>query len=286
MDTNHIIGLVQMESTVSNTQGNLEKILSIAEDAVELGVDILCFPEMALHGYKPSEAYNLAERLTGTSVQKISECAVKLGITLLVGMAEKEIGVEKPYLTHFVAFADGGIGAYRKTHLGQSEEEYFSPGQEFPIFESHGIRFGIGLCWDWHFPEVATIYSLKGAEVLFAPHASPTVIGDWKEIWLRYLSARAYDNSVYLGALGKNGLGQEFQGGALVLNPKGEIIAESFRQQEGILTCELSAEHINILRGRQRRTMKEIFFLAHRRKELYREIIELDVNSGDHPKDD
>lgn len=289
MDRNYIIGLVQMESTAGNTQGNLEKILKIAGDAVDLGVDILCFPEMALHGYKPSEANNLAEQLTGPSVQKISECAVKLGITLLVGMAEKEIGVEKPYLTHFVAFADGKIGAYRKTHLGQSEEEYFSPGQEFPVFQSHGISFGIGLCWDWHFPEVATIYSLKGAEVLFAPHASPTVIGDRKELWLRYLGTRAYDNSVYLGAcnvLGKNGLGQEFQGGALVLSPKGEVIAESFRQEEGILTCELAADKINILRGRKRRTMKEIFFLAHRRKELYREIIELDVSSGDHPKDD
>jgi predicted amidohydrolase len=66
------------------------------------------------------------------------------------------------------------------------------------VFRARGLSFGIGLCWDWHFPEVATIYSLKGAEVLFAPHASPTIIGDRKEIWLRYLCARAYDNSVYL----------------------------------------------------------------------------------------
>ena len=162
MDRNNTIGLVQMESTVGDTQGNLGKILNFAESAASLGVDILCFPEMALHGYKPSEANKLAEPLTGINVQKISECAVRLGITLLGGMAEKDAGVTKPYLTHFTAFADGRIGAYRKTHLGQSEEEYFSPGQEFPVFSSHGVCFGIGLCWDWHFPEVATIYSLKG----------------------------------------------------------------------------------------------------------------------------
>jgi len=289
MDRNYTIGLVQMESTTGDTQGNLGKIHSFAEDAAALGVDILCFPEMALHGYGPTQANKLAEPLTSVNVQKISEAAVNLGITLLVGMAEKQISVEKPYLTHLVAYKNGQIAAYRKTHLGQSEEEYFSPGQEFPVFRIQGICFGIGLCWDWHFPEVATIYSLKGAEVLFAPHASPTVIGDRKKLWMRYLGTRAYDNSVYLGAcnvLGENGLGQEFQGGALVLSPKGEIISESFRQQEGILTCELSAEHINILRGCERKTMKEIFFLAHRRKELYREIVELDASQDQHSEDE
>ena len=280
MDRNNTIGLVQMESTVGDTQGNLGKILNFAESAASLGVDILCFPEMALHGYRPSEANKHAESLIGTNVQKISDCAVKLGITLLVGMAEKIIGTDKPYLSHFAAFADGQIGVYRKTHLGQSEEKYFTHGQEFPVFCSHGVRFGIGLCWDWHFPEVATIYSLKGAEILFAPHASPTVIGDRKELWLRYLGTRAYDNSVFLGAcnvLGHNGHGQDFQGGAVVLGPKGEIIAEDFSQHEGILTCRLSAEKINILRSHHRKTMKEIFFLAHRRKDLYKEITELDA---------
>lgn len=283
MDRNYTIGLVQMESTVGQTERNLEKIIHFAQDAAGLGVDILCFPELALHGYSAADAKRLAEPVTGASIQTISACAVKLGITLLVGMAEKKAGIIKPYLTHVVAFADGRIGAYRKTHLGLREEEFFSSGQEFPVFRLPGISFGIGLCWDWHFPEVATIYSLKGAEVLFAPHASPKVIGDRKELWLRYLGARAYDNSVYLGAcnvLGPNGCGQEFQGGALIFSPKGAMMAESFRQQEGILTCELSAEQINVLRGPNRTTMKEIFFLAHRRKDLYREIIELDKDSN------
>lgn len=280
MDRNYKIGLVQMQSIVGDTQGNLRKILGYAEDAADLGTDILCFPEMALHGYGPNQAEKQAEPLTSANVQKISEQAVKLGLIMLVGMAEQHTG-SKPYLTHLAAFPDGKVEAYRKTHLGKSEEGYFTPGEQFPVFRSGGLSFGIGICWDWHFPEVAAIYSLKGAEVLFAPHASPTVIGDRKEIWMRYLGARAYDNSVYLGACnlsGVNGFGREFQGGALVLSPKGEIIAERFGEQEGILTCELTAEYINILRDRNRRTMREIFFLSHRRKELYRELIELDVN--------
>jgi len=280
LDRNCTIGLVQMESLSGETQNNLGKIISLAGKASGLGVDILCFPEMSLHGYAPADAKNLAEPLTGDSVRVISDCAVSLGITLLVGMAEKNADPQKPYLTQLAALADGQVGAYRKTHLGRSEEKYFSAGKEFPVFKSHGLCFGIGLCWDWHFPEVATIYSLKGGEVLFAPHASPRVIGDRKELWVRYLGARAYDNSVYLGAcnvIGRNGKGQEFQGGVLILGPKGEILNESFTQQEEIIVSELSADYLNNLRRRSAGTMKEIFFLAQRRRELYREIIELDV---------
>jgi predicted amidohydrolase len=59
MDRNYTIGLVQMESTAGNTQRNLEKIMDFAENAAGLGVDILCFPEMALHGYSAMDAKKL-----------------------------------------------------------------------------------------------------------------------------------------------------------------------------------------------------------------------------------
>ncbi len=280
MHGNCTIGMVQMESIVGDTEGNLAKITGIAKQAALAGAQIVCYPELALHGYGPQEAADLAEPLAGESVQIISQCAVDLGVTLLVGMAEAGSDDGKPYLTQLVAFPDSRLGVYRKTHLGRSEKKYFSPGDTFPVFWAHGVCFGVGICWDWHFPEVATIYSLKGAEILFAPHASPKAVGDRKELWLRYLGARAYDNSVYLGAcnvLGSNGKGQEFKGGALVLGPKGEMLAESFDGRGGMLLAELPAEVLNTLRSQSGRSMKERFFLAQRRKELYREIIELDL---------
>ncbi len=286
MDKNCKIGLVQMESHVGETEINIGKIISFSEMAAREGIKILCFPEMSMHGYAPEEAQHLAEPLRGENVRKISQLAVELGITILAGMAEKS-DEPKPYLTHFIALADGKLDFYRKTHLGKSEEKYFLPGKGFPVFSSHGLCFGIGLCFDWHFPEVATIYSLKGAEVLFAPHASPRIIGDRRELWLRYLGARAYDNSVYLGAcnvIGSNGRGQEFQGGSIVFNPKGEILTENFSDREGIINTELCSEYLNNLRSPKRKTMKEIFFLTERRKELYKEIIELDFIPGGQPE--
>ena len=275
------IGLVQMESLVGESEKNWNKMREIAEKAAKAGISILCYPEMALHGYSPTNAQKLAEPLTSQRVKQIVQCSRQLNITLLVGMAEHNKEGGKPYLAQLVTFPDGRIESYHKVHLGQSEFEYFSPGDKFPVFSSHGVNFAIGICWDWHFPEVATIYSLKGAEVLFAPHASPIIAGDRKELWLRYMGARAYDNSVYLAACnltGQNGQGKEFSGGALVLGPKGELLEESFKKDEELLIVNLSAERINTLRSRSRTSMKDIFFLANRRKELYQELIDLDIS--------
>lgn len=277
------IGLVQFESRVGETDQNLTRITRWAEDAASKGVSHLCFPEGSLHGYSPQDALELGDSIDSIRVRRLKECAKDLGMVLLVGMIEQADTKNKPYLSQLVVFPDREPEVYRKVHLGRSEQENFSPGECFPVFEAQGVRFAVGICWDWHFPELATIYSLKGAEIQFAPHASPLVAGDRKEIWLRYLSARAYDNSVYVAAcnmIGSNGKGKEFSGGALILGPKGDIQGEAFNGKEELLVKTLSAERINLLRTPDRASMRDSFFLADRRKELYRELLELDFKEG------
>lgn len=274
------IGLVQLKAEVGETRHNLKRICNWAQKAAQQGINFLCFPESALHGYSPKDAHEIGDSSVSPIIKELRECASDLGLTLLVGMVEQTKREQKPYLSQIIVSSNQEPAFYRKVHLGRSERDYFTPGAEFPIFEAEGVRFAVGICWDWHFPEMAGIYSLKGAELLFAPHASPVVSGDRKEIWLRYLGARAYDNSVYLGAcnlVGPNNRGKEFSGGALLFGPKGEVLAENFEAGEELLAADLSAERINLLRSSQRVSMKDSFFLADRRKELYRELIELEI---------
>lgn len=281
MKTDCRIGLVQMESIVGETEKNFQTITHLAESAQKQEISLLCFPECALDGYAPQYASEMGGTLESPWISQLRECSQDLGITLLVGMVEKGKDQNKPYISHAIISPEEELAVYRKAHLGRSELEYFTPGDRFPIFSAHGMTFAVGICWDWHFPEMAAIYSLKGAEVLFAPHASPLVAGDRKEIWLRYLGARAYDNSVYLGAcnlIGNNGKAKEFSGGALVIGPKGDLINQSNLGEEGILGATLSAERINLIRRPDRTSMRDSFFLADRRKELYQELIELDIS--------
>lgn len=280
MKANCQIGLVQMESLVGDTEQNFRKIIRFTEVAKKQEISLLCFPECALDGYSPQDSSEMGNSMKSSWVAQLQECSQDLGITLLVGFVERANEVHKPYISQLILSPGEEPAVYRKAHLGRSEMEYFTPGSRFPIFSAHGVTFAVGICWDWHFPEMAAIYSLKGAEVIFAPHASPVVAGDRKEIWLRYLGARAYDNSVYLGAcnlIGGNGKSKKFSGGALVIGPKGELISQSQVGEEGILLATLSADRINLIRNPDRISMKDSFFLADRRKELYRELIELEI---------
>ena len=282
MKNNCRIGLVQMESMVGETKLNFQKIIYLAETAHKQQISLLCFPECALNGYSPQNASEIGESLESSWIRQLKECTEDLGITLLVGMVEHCTDLPKPYISHAILSPGEQPSVYRKVHLGRSELDYFTPGDTFPIFSAHGTTFAVGICWDWHFPETAAIYSLKGAEVLFAPHASPMIAGDRKEIWLRYLGARAYDNSVYLGAcnlIGSNGKGKNFSGGSLVIGPKGEVCSQSDLNEEGILLANLSADRINLIRSPERASMRDSFFLADRRKELYHELIELDITA-------
>jgi len=269
-----------MESIVGKTEQNFQRIIHLAETAKTQDISILCFPECALDGYSPQDASELGNTLESIWISRLRECSQDLGITLLVGMVEHGADQLKPFISQVILSPDAELAVYRKVHLGRSELEYFTPGDNFPVFNAHGTTFAVGICWDWHFPEMAAIYSLKGAELLFAPHASPVIAGDRKEIWLRYLGARAYDNSVYLGAcnlIGTNGRSKEYSGGSLVIGPKGDVLSESFFKEEAILATTLSAERINLLRRPDRISMRDTFFLADRRKELYHELIELDT---------
>ncbi|MFZ5633956.1 MAG: nitrilase family protein [Bacillota bacterium] len=270
------LALVQMQSELGMLEKNLEKILEYVARAGDRGVDIICFPEMCLQGYSRDKSQKTAVPVPGDITGSIGEAAVGAGVTVLVGLAEaSETG--KPYITQLVLFPDGTAEKYRKTHLGKSEQPYYTAGDELPVFSTAKARFGIQICWDMHFPEVSAILSLKGAEIIFAPHASPVIVGDRKGIWMKYLAARAYDNSVFVAAcnlVGKDGAGQQFCGGALVLDPKGNPVAECFDGKEGMLVADLDPELINTIRMKKSRSMRDSFYLECRRPELYGLLVE------------
>ncbi|RLB02381.1 MAG: NAD+ synthase, partial [Deltaproteobacteria bacterium] len=49
------LGLAQINPVVGDLSGNVQKVLSFAKEAEKMGVDLLCFPEMAITGYPPED---------------------------------------------------------------------------------------------------------------------------------------------------------------------------------------------------------------------------------------
>lgn len=230
MQADCLIAVVQMASSVGEINQNLKTIVDMAAEAFQSGAQMVVFPEMALTGYSHRLEDTLALSINDPAINLLSKTAVELESTLLVGFAERSEDIQKPYISQVIAFSDGNVAVYRKVHLGRSEQDFFTAGSEFPVFSSNGLKFAVGICWDWHFPEMAAIYSLKGAEVLFAPHASLSISGNRHELWHQYMGTRAYDNSIYLAACnlcGTDDMGREYSGGSVIWGSRGDLLAHS-----------------------------------------------------------
>ncbi|GAB6180458.1 nitrilase family protein [Desulfotomaculum defluvii] len=266
------IALVQMQATFGDIAKNLATMESFIREAALNEVDIICFPEMCIQGYAREMPEQLLVSLEGEVVSNLKKLAVDNNIIILAGMAEKNQG-SKPFITHLVVKPDQNIEYYRKAHLGNSEQPYYQAGDRIKHFVTKKAVIGMQICWDTHFPEMTTILSLQGAEIVFTPHASPTIVGDRKAIWLKYLAARAYDNSVFVATcnlVGEDGNGHQFCGGTMVIDPKGNVIAEDFRGEQSMLVVTLDCSKINTIRKGKASSMANSFFLACRRPEIYK----------------
>ena len=204
---------------------NLERTRYWAQQAQEDGAAIVCFPELNLTGYSNrSDITDRAIRADGPETRALIRLAEDLELVLLVGFAEKDTK-GRLFATHMVVTPNGRTESYRKVHLAPPEVDRFSPGSHVPVFQWSGIRFGIQLCYDAHFPELTTRMAKARADMIFIPHASPRgVAADKHQSWMRHLPARAFDNGLFIIACnqcGDNENGLTFPGNAVVFSPSG-----------------------------------------------------------------
>ncbi|RLC20977.1 MAG: nitrilase [Deltaproteobacteria bacterium] len=261
------IAAVNSHSQVGKTLRNIEGMVQWVRAAKRKGASVVCFPEMNITGYSTrQEIEDVAKPIPSSVTASLSEMARTEQITILVGMAEKD-DKGRIFATHLVITPDGLSGAYRKLHMAPPEQSVFQSGDEVPLFEVDGIRFGIQLCYDAHFPELSTLMALKGADLIFIPHASPRGTPEQKyRSWMRHLPARAYDNSVFIIAcnqVGKNGNGLSFPGVAVALDPAGNVLEKRLSEGEDMLLADIRADALKRVRDHKMR-----FFLPNRRPEL------------------
>lgn len=235
------LGLIQASAGFDAAE-NFETIRKFAAEGKTAGCAALCFPEAFLTGYFPDEAAELALQKDHPLLSGIAALARNQQIDLLVGFMEKEGTCF--YLTHGIWRSNGTAVFYRKTHLGQKEQTIFSAGDCLEVFSlSCGLRVGIQLCVETHFPEITQTYSLGGAEVILAPHASPMGAEKRRIIWTKYLPARSYDNRVYMACCNLWDP-VRFGGGCMVTDPRGEILISSFENASGLLSFDIDPEQI------------------------------------------
>ena len=289
------VALAQITCPLGKLTDNIEKHQRYAKRAAEEGAKIVCFPELSLSGYptEDSAVLGVTHPPDGEPARAMQDLSIETGLVILAGYLERGQG-EVVYNTQLVASPGGPSGAYRKAHVAGPEARRFRRGDDLPVYSQPAITFGIQICYDNHFPESARTLALRGAEVVFCPYGSPGPFTEEglaakRERWLRYLPARAFDNSVYLvvvnqvGSAAAEGSGgvhvsstardthadlPAFPGGSMVLNPWGEVVANARPLVEDLLVVDLLAD---VLEEKRQDDLQ--FFTRFRRPDLYRDVL-------------
>lgn len=91
--------------------------------------------------------------------------AMEFHVHIVYGMAEKEEDIL--YNSQFFIDDTGVLlGTYRKVHLFDSEKNYFTPGDQFKVFNTKIGRIGLFICYDAFFPEAARSLAIQGVDLL------------------------------------------------------------------------------------------------------------------------
>jgi predicted amidohydrolase len=293
------VATVQFQHAPGDKSYNLDRVRHFVAEAAQRSVEIIVFPEMCLTGYwhvrkLSREAFEaLAEPVPdGPCSRELLRLSREHGMTVGAGLIERgEDG--KFYNAYLVAMPDGQWALHRKLH--EFEHPNISAGDRYTVFDTpHGCRVGVLICYDNNIVENARATALMGAEILLAPHQTggcnsvspramkpvdpaiwarrhedPAAIeaelcGPKGRQWLmRWLPSRAHDNGMFL--LFSNGIGPDDDeirtGNAMVLDPYGEVIAESRAAGDAMVVADLDASLVPTSSGRR--------WLRARRPDLY-----------------
>jgi len=279
------VAVVAQDSVVLRKKENLESTISWIRKAKQEDALLISFPELNITGHAGDpRVFEEAESVPeGRSVELLCKAAKEERIYICSGIVEESRGLY--YNTSFLIGPEGYIGKQRKTHLSQDEYFYFKAGLNLPVFDLPFARIGIIICFDNFFPEITCSLAVKGAEILLSVHADrfgkwpestearQKKVEDTKKKWTMRYQCRAKDASCYevicnaagQAAIHLNDVESNHAGGCMVVDPNGNIVAESGSKdiEEEMIVVPLYGRLIA-----ERRREKNSY-LKHRRPEVF-----------------
>ena len=165
-----IIGVWQGRCSDGDLAANLARTGEVIDEAAEAGCDFVCLPEQFLAGYGRAEGLlDCAMTLDDERLGALAERARDRGVVALVGLLEKR---GRSFANTQVVLDGGRVaGHYTKTMLiGADREIMAACDDELPVFQAAGVTFGVIICHDSSFPEIAATMAWKGAQIIFSPH--------------------------------------------------------------------------------------------------------------------
>ncbi|HUV37972.1 MAG TPA: carbon-nitrogen hydrolase family protein [Planctomycetota bacterium] len=165
-----VIGAWQGVCTDGDLEANLARTERVIDEAADAGCDFVCLPELFLSGTGSRKIMvESAIALDDPRLTALAEHAGRRGVVTLVGLTEKR--GDRYAVTQAILDEGRVAGHYTKTMPTEADWELMRfYDDELPVFASRGVTFGIIICHDSSFPEVAATLAWKGARIIFSPH--------------------------------------------------------------------------------------------------------------------
>ena len=260
------LALAPLNPTIGDLDRNAELILKMAAEASDAGADLVVFPELALTGYPPRDlllqqgfmnAVGMQARRIGDALPK--KLTAVFGTPLLLDPTAGRLA------NSLLAYSQGQMIAYYDKRLLPTydvfdEDRYFSPGRRPVVIPVDGARVGLSVCEDlWRGHDVgfsdryldspdpvaelcrpASGSTVGAAQLIVNPSASPFVLGKSRR-HREILAHHAKTHGVHVAAVNQLGANDEliFDGHAVVIDPKGRVVAANRPFDSGLLICDL-----------------------------------------------
>ena len=273
---------------VADCQYNASEIKKQITEAVQEGVQVVCFPELSITGYTCADLF-FTQQLQKDALSALEDVCTftrDLPIIVLVGAPLK---VDNNLYNCAFVMTDGEvIGIVPKINLPNTgefyEKRWFSSGRDvlennvnsirprIPTIELWGndvpfgidllfttkdYSFGIELCEDlWSPLPASTQLAIQGAEIIFNLSSSNCVTGKhaFRQRMITQQSARVHCGYVYTSSgIGESTTDIVFSGSTYIAE-NGEMleIGERFQMESSMIISEIDVERLRI--DRQRNT--------------------------------
>ena len=236
------LGVVQFTPQFPGRDQNWGRILGWSE---QLEADVIVFPELATCGYSYRDAEEIHPFTDAhDALDRLVDVSRRKGRLLVGGFAERD--GDRLFNSAFAVVPEG-VRIYRKIHLWGREKAIFEAGSRPLEVEFRGHRFGVQICYDLQFPELASYLSHQGVEILLVPAAwaqDPTPPTGGLQAYTYLGIATSLAHGIFTAVINRTGTerGAIFPGESSVTDPWGRV--KHLGPEGGTLVVDLDLRQV------------------------------------------
>jgi predicted amidohydrolase len=240
--------------------GGPDESVCLAKDAIDKAgaesVDIICFPECYIPGYRaegkkvppPDQAF------LSRAWSDIAQAGARSNVAVVLGTERVDKG--NLLATTLVTKRDGTVAGFQdKVQIDPSEEITYTPGSGRHIFEIGDVKIGIVICHEgWRYPETVRWAARRGAQIVFHPHFHEAEVAGYVPSYFadpansfheKAILCRAAENTCWFVSVNCSSAGSPTT--SAVARPDGRLLAYQPYGKEGLLIVDIDLSSATLL---------------------------------------